>query len=416
MTDRDPKQASEFDDLEPLPADTELVELPVDAELAELPQEVVELEELPETVVELDELPEEVVELAELPGEAAPVVAPVPATKPAPRPVAKPAPKPAPKPVATPAPKIEPRAAGAAPEVPGQNVAPRPAPAPVASAVAQPGAPLKAGAPQKAVPAQPGAVKASTGSRRERMERDKEERKAKPKLKAWDRWAGPGEKPRREMEKAPALLRKASYGLYIGCLLPWGGVTESWHFNLVEKLLLLAGLYVWHQSHMLRDGAKVPGFIAKLGAKQFLPLFVTAGVLALLGFLPILSSGSLFVDGKVDPSAFGPFAEKGFLLLAGLSITHIYDYQHGGRFNPLFPLMFLAPGIAGVMALLKVFSKDPIGVGDMVGGLGAVLVGVAGWMSAYTMYVAMKEAKAHGDAKKAAQAEARKAAREQRSS
>lgn len=344
MTDHDPKQPMEFDDLEPLPAE---------AELQELPEEVVELDALPE-IEELEPLPAE--------------------------------PEPAPKPEPAPVPATTPTAQGVAPAKPEA-------------------------APAKTSPG-PGAVKASTGSRRERMEKDREARKAKPKVKTWDRWPGPGEKPKREMEKAPALLRKASYGLYIGCLLPWGTPTDAWWQNIVEKLLVLFGLYVWHQAHLLRDGAKVPGFIAKLGAKQFLPLFVLAGVSLLVGFLPTFSFGSLFLEGGgVDSGAFGPFAEKGFLILAGLSITHIYDYEHGGRFNPLYPLMFLAPGIAGVMALLKVFSADPIGFGHILGGLGAILVGAAGWMSAYTMYVAMKEAKAHGEAKKAAQAEARKAAR-----
>jgi hypothetical protein len=358
MTDRDPQLPLEFDDLEPLPPGSELPELPEEAVLEELPE-----------------------------------------------PDAEPPPAPRPAPVTPRVPATPIAARPATPSVPGQTVAPSPAPAPQASPVAVAGAPLK-----------PGAVSASTGSRRERMEKDREERKSRTKIDHWVRWTGAGEKPRREMEKAPALLRKAAWGLYLGCLLPWGGVTADWGGNVVEKLLVLAGLYVWHQAHLLRDGVKVPGFIAKLGAEKFLPLFVLAGLLALVGFLPILSSGSLFLEGGgVNVSGFGAFAEKGFLLLAGLTLTHIYDYQHGGRFNPLYPIMFLAPGIAGLMALMKVFSADPLGPGHLAGGLGAVLVGIAGWMSAYTMYVAMKEAKAHGDAKKAAQVEARKTARTQRS-
>ena len=119
-------------------------------------------------------------------------------------------------------------------------------------------------------------------------------------------------------------------------------------------------------------------------------------------------------DAEDVKTVAGPFAEKGFLILAGLTMTHIYDYEHGGQFNPMFPLMFLAPGIAGVLSLVKVFSVDSIGIGQILGGIGSIAVAAAGWMAAYTMYVALKEAKTHGDAKKAAQLEARKVARKSR--
>jgi len=260
-------------------------------------------------------------------------------------------------------------------------------------------------------PAVPRPAPRSGGGRSSRGERQRPQPKKKN-TQRWERWTGEGEKPKREMEAAPKVLRKAALGLFIGSLLPWGGLTPDWGGNIVEKLLVIFGLYVWHQTHLLRDGAKVPGFIGKLGAKNFVALFVLAGACVLIGFAPVLSMASL--GGENASEHFGPFAEKGLLILAGLSMTHIYDYEHGGRFNPMYPLMFLAPGIAGLMALLKVFSAPQIGLGQMVGGLGAVAVGVAGWMAAYTMYVALKEAKSHGDAKKAAQLEARKAARKAR--
>jgi|GEM_PF-1125393 len=385
--------------------DQDLPELPDDVQ----PEKPKELPELPDDVeVELAELPEDTVELPELPGDAVEVPKAVPATKPAPRPVqTKPAPvpaaKPAPKPVAKPAPKPVAK--------PAPKPVAKPAPAPVAKPEAAPASDASAeSAAEPAASPKPAVVAKGGGSRRERMERDKEERKTKKKKGAsWERWPGPGEKPSREMERAPTILRKAALVLLVGSFFPWGGVTPDWLGNLGEKLLVFVGLWVWHQSHLLRDNAKVSGFIGKLGAKSFLPLFVLAGLLALAGFLPIFSFASLTGEGA--SGNFGPFAEKGFMILAGLTVTHIYDYQHGGKFNPMFPIMFLAPGIAGIMALLKVFSADPIGIGQILGGLGAISVGGAGWMSAYTMYVAMKEAKAHGEAKRAAQAEARKAAR-----
>ncbi|MFT7668211.1 MAG: hypothetical protein ACI8X5_000900 [Planctomycetota bacterium] len=387
MTDSQKNQPDEFDELEALPLDAEIMELPDDVEL-------VELAELPD---DIEELPGDV-EATPAPKSAAmPAPKPMPAAKPMPavKPVAKVAPKPAAKAVAKPAPKPaaipvkepKPVVAAAAIETPAKSESAS-APAPVA-------APVKSAD--------------GGGSRRERQERNKESHTPKKKGDHWARWTHSSPKPKREMEKAPSILRKAALGLVVGCLLPWGGVTPDWIGNVAEKLMVLGGLYVWHQAHLLRDGIKVPGFIEKLGAKSFKPLMILAAVLILVGFAPILSFGSL--AGEDMKQNFGPFAEKGFLILAGLTMTHIYDYEVGGKFNPLFPIVFLAPGLAGVIALVKVFSADPIGAGQILGGVGAVLVGIAGWMAAYTMYVAMKEAVAHGDAKKKLQAEARKEAR-----
>lgn len=386
----DPKN-QDYDELEPLP---DLQESHAAEELEARAEHVIEEVEMLEA---LEPLPEEA-ELEPL----------------APEPSPEPAPAPAPAPAPTKSARAEPTAAqpAVAPE-------PKPAPAPPASPTPQAAAPLKSGATTSNRPPA-GAVKASSGSRRERMEKDREARKTKKKAPTWQRWEGEGEKPKREMEQAPLLLRKAAFWLIIGCILPWGGVpyvtsgegdsavTELlWWQTLVEKMLVAGGLYVWHQAHLLRDGAKVPGFITSLGKTSFAPLFVMAGVLALLGFAPLLTSASLSGD-FLDNS--GPFAEKGFLILAGLTLTHIYDYEHGGRFNPMLPIMFMAPAIAGIFALLRVMSRD-MDIGVILGAAGGVLVTLAGSMAAYTMYVAMKEAKAHGEAKKAAMAEARKAAR-----
>ena len=119
--------------------------------------------------------------------------------------------------------------------------------------------------------------------RKPRGERAKPE--PKKKKSHWERWTGEGAKPKREMETAPKLLRKAAFGLTLGCLLPWGGLAPEsvWYGNVGEKLLVLLGLYIWHQSHLLRDGVKVPGFISKLGAKSFIGLFVFAGLMLVIG-------------------------------------------------------------------------------------------------------------------------------------
>ncbi len=402
MSERDPQPPSNFDDLEPMPAEAELADLPDGAMLEELPEssDLVELEELPELVElqELDELKELTVDtnLTSKPKPRAKSVA-----KAAPAKVTPKAPEPAAKASEATAPS--------APPVPAQPVAVAATAAATAATAdakgtAKSDAKSDEGAADETDQASADGVRSSSRSSREKPA-------PRPKAKAWERWAGPGEKPKREMEAAPALLRKAALGLLIGCLLPWGGVTPDWTGNIVEKLLVLAGLFVWHETNSLRDGLPVKGFITKLGATRFLPLFVMAGVLTLLGFAPLLSSESLFADFK---SNGGPIAEKGFMILAGLTLTHIQSYERGGKFSPMLPIMFLAPAIAGIMAVLKAFSGASVGIGEILGGLGAFAVSGAGWMAAYTMYTAIQEARVHGEAKKVAQAEARKAARKAR--
>ncbi len=392
MTDRDTQDIlHEFDDLEPLEIDPiEEGDEPIVADLEPIAEDLEPLEDLPlpervpaievERDTESEEFSEPSAVLEELEAGDGLTTDEMDA-------LVEPAAEPAPAAPAAPVEPVEPATpAAAAPAVA----------APVAAA-ASPGV-----NPEGPV-VKPGGIKSSSagGSRRERMEKEREARKARPKKHSWERWAGPGEKPKRDMEKAPLLLRKAAWWLIIGCLFPWGGVGAAWMWVVVEKLLIAAGLYTWHQAHLYRDGAKSAGFVQKLGAKSFKPLFAVVIVLILVGFAPIVSWG--------DHTAF---AEKGFLILAGLTFTHIYDYEHGGRFNPMFPLMFLAPGLGGLFALVKIFGEsESIAIQEILAGLGAALVAVAGWMAAYTMYVALKEAKAHGDRKKAEALEARKAAR-----
>ena len=86
-----------------------------------------------------------------------------------------------------------------------------------------------------------------------------------------------------------------------------------------------------------------------------------------------------------------------------------------GKFNPIFPLMFVGPAVAGVFKVLEAGSM----LGDyplvLVGVLGAAAVGAGGIMAIYTMYVTMKEAKIQGDLK-TSRPERKRAEREARRS
>jgi len=208
---------------------------------------------------------------------------------------------------------------------------------------------------------------------------------------------------KRELEAAPLMLRKASLILLAGALLPFGGVATVGAF--VGKLVLLAAAFVFHQGHVHKAGEKAAGFVAGLTKNGMMPLFAVAGLLAIAGFaMPAMIGG-----GDYPISAGG---EMVALALACFTFTHIFDYEHGGKFNPLYPMMFLGPAIMGLLGIVKLGESEGL---TMVGaGLGALCVAIAGFMAVYTMYVAIKQAKVEGDLKKQAATEARKAAREAR--
>ena len=99
-------------------------------------------------------------------------------------------------------------------------------------------------------------------------------------------------------------------------------------------------------------------------------------------------------------------AELGLLALGAFTFVQICGYERGGKFNPLFPMMFLAPAAAG---LLRIWGN--ILESHWVGLLASIAVALAGCLAVYTMVVAMKQAKIEGDLKKRAASEARKALR-----
>jgi hypothetical protein len=218
---------------------------------------------------------------------------------------------------------------------------------------------------------------------------------------------------KRELDRAPILLRKAALIVAAGSLLPWAAaeeipITITWAGSLLAKAVMLLAIWILYQAHVATHGGPVAAPLGglgkvelKLGKKGKLNLLtVVALVVAIAALLPI--EGAFAVEGAFS---FASLSEKMILLLAGYTFAHIYDYEHGGKFNPLAPLMFIAPAIGGLGALFKVFPINPLA------GVGALAVAGGGILACVTLGMAMRQAKIEGDAKRTAALEARKAAR-----
>lgn len=221
----------------------------------------------------------------------------------------------------------------------------------------------------------------------------------------------PGEK--RELERAPQLLRGASKILIAGAVFPFFTALKpeftAWAALYGGKALAAIACWVLYQGYMATHGGKPVEFVGKLAAaNKFVPM-ILAALIAVGSIVPAVQAG-----------AIGPIGgEIATLILGGATLVHIWGYEHGGKFNPIFPLMFLGPGIAG---LLNVFGAVAM-FGDNAGRaalglLGSVTVAAGGLYAMYVMYQSIKEAKVEGERKKEemrlyrkAQREAQKAAR-----
>ena len=107
--------------------------------------------------------------------------------------------------------------------------------------------------------------------------------------------------------------------------------------------------------------------------------------------------------------------EIGTLFLALATLAHIQAYEYyQTKFNPIFPLMFLGPAVAGALHVFTALTSESSL--KIVGILGSLIVAAGGIMAMYTMYVSLKQAKVEGDLKKAAMREQRKADRAARRS
>lgn len=211
----------------------------------------------------------------------------------------------------------------------------------------------------------------------------------------------------RAQEKAPQLLKKAARVLVIGSLLPWIGaeLTTNGHLiNVALKLGLVAACWMIMKGvDAFYAGSAATGF----GSKSLIP--GQKGMVGALNGLHIV--GALLIVAMIalqfvlidKPLVIG---ESVTLLLGGLTFAHIDSYEKGGKFSPLFPLMFAGCAFGGVFGLFGRL-KD----GNYLAALGCAIVTTAGIQAVHTIAVAMMQAKKDGDIKKAAALEARKQAR-----
>ncbi len=237
----------------------------------------------------------------------------------------------------------------------------------------------------------------------------------------------------RELETAPLLLRKASKVLIAGAALPWitAVATEghmpwgNWAGGVV--LTFLAG-FVMVEAVKARRGLPANGAVAGVAKSHALAgtglgllIFIGAVVVAFLGKAYFDGEPGRFVGNTIDAALY-PKAEDRYglraimehatLLLGLATFAHILDYEYGGKFNPIFPLMFLGPALAGSFQLIGAFGAfGDNSLGALLSLVGSSTVAAGGFMAIYTMYASMKQAKVEGDLKRAAQLEARKAAR-----
>jgi len=205
----------------------------------------------------------------------------------------------------------------------------------------------------------------------------------------------------RELEKAPLMLRKAALVLIVAGLFPWlapGG----WPLERVlAKVLVLLGGYLLH-AHVLHDHDQpVPGFLAQLGGLHEKALMIAAYVLMLVGI--------------VLPTAVGlpaeTLVENAGVAIGLITFCQVVAYEKGGKFNPMFGLIIPLIGVGALGRLATMIANpEPFAL------IGSAGVTVAAVIAGYTMVLAMKEAKAHGQAKKKAMMEARKQARRQKRS
>lgn len=244
---------------------------------------------------------------------------------------------------------------------------------------------------------------------------------------------GPEPGQPRQLEEAPLLLRKASVILMVGGLLPWltalsTGGYMPWKSWLIGMALTVAAGFVMIESAKAVSGLKANGLVKPIaGAHPMagpifgLVLFLVAAVLAFLAG-PALPEGvtaaEAAADAKLSEVVFGWKAavELGSLFLAFATFAHILAYEHGGKFNPIFPLMFLGPALAGLLNVLGAFKG--LGTHPLVpvSLIGSIVVAVGGFLAMYTMYVALRQAKVEGDRKREMMRERKKAEREARRS
>lgn len=234
--------------------------------------------------------------------------------------------------------------------------------------------------------------------------------------------------PRRDLEQAPLHLRTAAKVLICGAVLPWmtAAATEGhvpWGYWAGSVALTFVAGFVMVESVKARRGLPANGAVAGI-AKGHALAGTGLALLVFIGACVVAWMGSAWFDGDplrytgVDsPTAEDRYSIRAILELATLllglaTFAHILDYEYGGKFNPLFPLMFLGPAVAGSLQVFGAFSAfGQSSTAALISLVGSITVAAGGCMAIYTMYESMKQAKAQGDLKRNAQREARKTER-----
>jgi len=212
----------------------------------------------------------------------------------------------------------------------------------------------------------------------------------------------------RAQEKAPQLLKKASLILIGGSLLPWMPVSlpgNTAFANLGMKLALLLGCWLVLQgvlAHFNQPTKVQFGKQPLLAGKKGMLGAITG--LHALGTLVILVT--LALQLKVVAADLKVLGESITMLLGGLTFAHIVGYEKGGKFSPLYPLMFLGCALGGLASLVGAINNA-----KWLAALGSAVITSAGVLAVYTIAVAMMQAKKDGDIKRANALEARKQAR-----
>ncbi len=229
---------------------------------------------------------------------------------------------------------------------------------------------------------------------------------------------------RRQLERAPILLRRAAVLLMVAGLLPWVGHGGTWVTFVLAKALIALGGLLFLQSIKVRTGETIAGGLGGLAKVNWGPQpgQKAKGLQAALGFIPtplhviawLLTIAGLIVPA-FDPAAaletfsFGKaLTEVGLFAWGIATFVHIAAYERGGGFSPVYPFVFLAPGLGGAFTLtrgLAASEKDPLAI------LGAALATASGVLAVYTISVAIMQAKKQGDAKREAALAARRAQR-----
>jgi len=201
-----------------------------------------------------------------------------------------------------------------------------------------------------------------------------------------------------DIEQAPLMLQKAALILFVAALLPWL-VPEG--FNIVRlgaKAVVLLGGWVAYCAVEHEMGVKTP--LDGLGKMHKLALPVLTWVLIGAGvFLTLLAPEW---QGVIEASA---------VAVGILAWAQVHGYSRSGKFNPIWALVIPMFGLAALANAIVLLVKDFDPAPKWLGILGSLGITGAGAFAGYTLFVSMKEAKAHGEAKKRAAMEARAAER-----